>query len=202
MPGTPRSWLAGMHRGREHDARALWEAFAPRLIAYASGLIGSHASGHDIVQSVFCTILGMPRSRLLRVRHVEPWLFTLTRHHALDQLRTERRLGNRHQQAGLHACSVNTRIPLSRDEHELTPGALSCALERLPEPMREVVLLRHAGGLGFDTMERVLGINQHTLSSRHRRAIAMLRELLVPSIKADSTDTPCAPAPIAQDQTP
>lgn len=55
---------------------------------------------------------------------------------------------------------------------------LSSALERLPDFMREVVLLRCSSELSFAEIAAITGAPEGTLKSRFHRAVAALREAL------------------------
>jgi RNA polymerase sigma-70 factor (ECF subfamily) len=59
-------------------------------------------------------------------------------------------------------------------------SAVALALERLPDFMREVVVLRCSRELSFAEIAEVTGAPQGTLKSRFHRAVAALREALGP----------------------
>jgi len=59
-------------------------------------------------------------------------------------------------------------------------SAVALALERLPDFMREVVVLRCSRELTFAEIAEVTGAPQGTLKSRFHRAVAALREALGP----------------------
>ena len=64
---------------------------------------------------------------------------------------------------------------LERDERRV---AIEAALVRLPQPQREVLVMKIWGGLSFPQIGAALGIPQDTAASRYRYAIAKLREQL------------------------
>jgi len=59
-------------------------------------------------------------------------------------------------------------------------SALALALGRLPDFMREVVVLRCSRELTFAEIAEVTGAPEGTLKSRFHRAVAALREALGP----------------------
>lgn len=64
---------------------------------------------------------------------------------------------------------------------------LDAAIQSLGEPMREVVLLRYIGGLGYDEIAEVVGCPPGTVASRIHRALQALHTLLAAQgIREDS----------------
>jgi RNA polymerase sigma-70 factor (ECF subfamily) len=59
-------------------------------------------------------------------------------------------------------------------------SAFALALERLPDFMREVVVLRCSRELTFAEIAEVTGVPEGTLKSRFHRAVAALRDALAP----------------------
>ena len=47
---------------------------------------------------------------------------------------------------------------------------------QLPEPFREVLVLRHLEGMPVNDVAAVTGVSEGTVKSRHFRALAKLRE--------------------------
>ncbi len=161
---SDKSLLLRTHKGDEQAARSLWERFAPRLLAFARVMSRDHAD--DVVQQVFCTILARRRSELRRVEDVTAWLFRLTRNSAINHARTESRE---------HARRANAATPSRPTTHD---AELLSAIESLTPEQREVVVLRHIGGLTFDQIALAIDVNRNTAATRHRAAMARLRELL------------------------
>ena len=56
--------------------------------------------------------------------------------------------------------------------------AVAAALAELPDPLREVVVLRHYEDLSFEEMARLLGVPATTLKSRFAVAMRQLQERL------------------------
>src|SRR5205823_6012468 len=53
--------------------------------------------------------------------------------------------------------------------------AVASALDELPPPLREVLVLRHYEGMNFEAMSRLLGQPASTLKSRFAAALGRLR---------------------------
>jgi RNA polymerase sigma factor (sigma-70 family) len=119
------------------------------------------------VQHVFCAILEADRAVLKRVRDVRAYLVGAARNESMSYLRAERRRLARETARKTTAACKTERV----DE-------LAGAMSALPDEHREVLLLKAAGGLTFDQLALALGMNRSTAASRHRAALARLRELL------------------------
>lgn len=168
--------LLRMRRGDEAAAASLWRSHAPRLLAYARAILARHdpQGAHDIVQSVFLSALKTSRHEAGSIADVPGWLLILTRHAALNRLRSFRR-----DQARLRVplpSPASAKVVPSPSDHDRSD--LSSALDRLPRPMREVVVLKHIAGLTFDQISTSLGANRSTLASRYRAALDLLRTML------------------------
>ena len=76
-------------------------------------------------------------------------------------------------------ASGETGVTARLDEARRT-AAVADALRRLPDFMREVIVLRCSRELSFAEIAEVTGAPQGTLKSRFHRAVAALREALGP----------------------
>jgi RNA polymerase sigma-70 factor (ECF subfamily) len=165
------SLLFAVRRGDTAAARALWLNLAPRLTAYARAIIrrrGTHHDADDIVQAVFCRILTLDDPDLASVREVGPWLAQITRHTALNWLRSRHR----------DSARTARHSPPAPASSTTADPALASAVDALPARLREVVVLKHIAGLTFDQIELATGINRNTAAARYRSALALLRASL------------------------
>jgi RNA polymerase sigma-70 factor, ECF subfamily len=101
------------------------------------------------------------------------WLYRIALNLARDSARRARRTP-----APLPLeVPANSAADDSWDRRELAQ-TLSQALAELPEPHREVLVLRHYEGLNFEQMSRLLGVPASTLKSRFAVAIGRMRARL------------------------
>ncbi len=121
----------------------------------------THDPARGAVRSwIFRIALNVARSELARKRHSAPHL-PLDELDLADDLAPESRLAE-----GL--------------DGEERARALAQALARLPDFMREVVVLRCSRELSFAQIAEVTGAPEGTLKSRFHRAVAALRAALAP----------------------
>lgn len=170
--------LEGMRRGDQHAARALWDAAAPRLTAYAAALLRggiADSAADDVVQRVFIRALGAEGQSggTPSVEDVLAYLAAAVRREALSSQRSASRRARYEQEPRPRA---STRSPSVDDD------ALRDALDALPDPEREPLLLRFCAGLSLDAAARVLDEPRSTVAARAARGLEALRaRLAVPS---------------------
>lgn len=170
--------LLDTHRGREAAARLLWTRHAPRLHAHARSILRSPAAAEDVVQTVMCRILSLPRERLAAITDATAFLVSATRREALNYLRAARRESARRHHPRPSPADPAGPLP-----------DLHTALDALPRRQREVLVLKHAGGLTFDQIALALATNRNTVAGRYRAALESLKKVLA------AWEPSAAPAP-------
>jgi RNA polymerase sigma-70 factor (ECF subfamily) len=139
----------------------------------ATRLLGNRDDAEDAVQETFLRAfrgLGGYRER----ERFRAWLYRIL----VNRCRTIAGRRARHE-----ARFVSDPEP---DRHAADrPGAdgelrdaLQAALETLPDPLREAVLLKHGEGLDYEEMSRITGAGVSALKMRVKRACEALRPRL------------------------
>ncbi len=165
-----RELLLRTHRGDEAAARLLWEMYGPRLVRIAEGLcwgIGGAAQALDIVQGVMCAILQTSRERLRAIDDVHSYLVRSVRNAALNERRASERQARR-EEGRIGAAGAPVADPWAKQ-------SLLEAVERLEPELRELIVLKHAGGLTIDEMALVLELARGTVADRYAGAMRRLR---------------------------
>jgi RNA polymerase sigma-70 factor (ECF subfamily) len=163
-------WARGA-AAREESLRALYDAHAPVLLAYAVRLTdGDRSRAEDIVQE---TLLRAWRN-LDRLdsdeRPVRPWLFTVAQHVAVDAHRARR---SRPQEVGEAALAA---VPdLDQIEGTLDRIVITDALESLSADHRAVIVETYYRGRTVAEAAEVLGIPPGTVKSRCYYALRALK---------------------------
>lgn len=176
-----RSLLEAAAAGDPGAWRSLVALYAPRVHALLRARCGDADLAEELAQSAFVTV-AEKLAGMADVSGFESWLFTI----ALNRLRDEMRRRTRHARPSgdLEALGGASRDPA----FEVDPGEpgepdprmalLEAALQSLTPPDRQVIDLRHVGGLTFQQMSDLLHEPVGTLLSRHHRAVARLREAI------------------------
>jgi RNA polymerase sigma-70 factor (ECF subfamily) len=171
-----------MLRARDGDSSAFedlvrrWEGPVGRVLAR---LAGAGADVEDLLQEVFLRLYSS-RARYRARGAFSTWLFTIARNVASDSRRRrrarERRLERLEESAaGNPLASRRTADPVASEE---VRERIERAIERLPEELRDALVLKHFGDLTFSEVARITGVPASTLKSRVMAALEALRKEL------------------------
>jgi RNA polymerase sigma-70 factor (ECF subfamily) len=194
---TPEQLLAQARRGDSPALGRLLEGYRAYLGILARVQIGRRLQGKvdpsDIVQDAFLgAFRDFPQFRGASEREFTGWLrgilasllANLVRHYQGTQrrdVRLERQLvadldrSSHALEAGLIAQQSSPSQQTCRREQSVL---LAEALGRLPEAMRELLILRHLEGLTFPQVAQRLGRSIDSLKKQWPRALASLRREL------------------------
>jgi RNA polymerase sigma factor (sigma-70 family) len=175
-----------LERVRARDPEALgafFERHFDRIYGLAYRLLGDRAAAEDAAQEVFLKV-HRAADRLDPARDPDPWLLTITTNVCRDLWRSgAHRLSRRSTSIEEHpAVGGALASPVRNPEAEAIAGERQQlgqdAIVRLPENLREALVLREYQGLGYDEIASMLGINEAAARKRYSRALAELGRLL------------------------
>lgn len=177
--------------------RELVGLYAPRVFAMANSRCRNDHVAEEITQGVFATVCAKLGSGEYQEQgRFESWLFRITMNRVRDLVRqrqrTQRILGN--QLAADENLDAPSNHASADDQKTQHLARLREGLDQLPEADREIIELRHHGGLSFKQMSDLLGEPLGTLLARHHRAIQKLRDILADFGTELASDPPPAPA--------
>jgi len=183
-PGASQSLLDAARAGSEQAKEALLARYAGRLLALIRLRMGPSLRAHLESQDLLQATLLKSYSRLNDFRGGDPaalmaWLAAIARHEVADQVdfqRRQRRDLARETGLGLEAEAVPApvRSALSQAIWGEQAARLEAALEALPEPQREVIVLRKLEELSFAEIAARLGASEDACRMRFARAMAAL----------------------------
>ncbi|MGF1511159.1 MAG: RNA polymerase sigma factor [Myxococcota bacterium] len=170
-----------MTRYIDGDVRAfdrLMTVLEPRIRRSLTRWLRSSADIDDAVQT---TLLKMHRARH-RYRPgapVLPWVLTIARHVAVDDLRRPARRNRGMDEVEVQRIPDERESPwLKEDENEVIQ-AVRDAIEDLPASSREVVRLHKLEGRSMAEVASILGLNEGAVRVRaHRGYKALAKRLL------------------------
>jgi RNA polymerase sigma factor (sigma-70 family) len=102
------------------------------------------------------------------------WLFRVVRNRAISRARSARRRERHESLVG----RLKLREGAAPAEPIAEPEEIAAALETLPDELREVVVARTWGGLGFEQIAVLAGCSTSTAHRRYLAGLAALRERL------------------------
>jgi RNA polymerase sigma factor (sigma-70 family) len=161
---------------------ALYSRHSRPVFGMLVRLAGRREVAEEWLQETFTRVWLAARTHDPLRGPVRAWIFRIALNVGRSELARKR---SRTPHVSLQQAEMDLE-DASAGEPQLTAGLdearrareLSSALERLPDFMREVVLLRCASELSFAEIATVTGAPVGTLKSRFHRAVAALREVL------------------------
>ncbi len=146
------------------------------MLLFAKQFVANQADAEDVVQEAF--------RRYWRSTHREnentvSMLFGSVRWAALDFIRQNERRRKRETSASQDQALLNGSQMFERSlENEELSDQVQCALQKLPEAQRQIVVLKVWGGLTYEQIGQTLGVSPNTASSRYRYALDGLRKMI------------------------
>jgi RNA polymerase sigma-70 factor, ECF subfamily len=177
MPTEPdadliRRWQRGDTAAFEQLVRA-WEEPLGRFLVR---MVQCQETAQDLLQELFLRVF-QNAQKFRDQGQFKPWLYRIALNLARDQIRKNTRQATKPLELAHHQASAE---PASDSAVSLQDEAQRVreALDELPEPQREVVILRHYEDLSFEAMARLLDVPATTLKSRFQVAMKRLEEQL------------------------
>ncbi len=171
-PAAPGSRdVADLVRAAQSGDRVAFGAVYERYVRMVHGLLLSHARGddvHDLVQDVFVTAMGSIHS-LREPAAVGAWLATIARNRARMHHRASR---------PTQELSDQLASPGAGPDAELRAGDVLAALRRLPERLREPLVLRLVEEMSGEEIAEQTGLSHGTVRVYLHHGFAQLRALL------------------------
>jgi RNA polymerase sigma-70 factor (ECF subfamily) len=179
--------LASIQHGRHEAFEVLVRRYERELYGYLRRYLGDASLADDVFQNTFLQ-LHLKVSKYEPGRPVRPWLYTIATHQAIDALRR----AGRHQALSLEqqretgadgdirtlTGMLESRAPGPMDlaQQEEQRQAVRESVERLPDFLRQVVILAYYQGLKYREIADILGIPVGTVKSRLHAALVKLQE--------------------------
>lgn len=156
---------------------AIYDQFAPKIFAYCYFRVSSREEAEDLASQVFLRAWDHLASGR-RVTNVPGFLYRIASNLVVDFYR---RRGNK-REVSLDDPRTASDIPDAIDvpgefDRDLTIKSVREKIHQLPDPYREVVVMKYINDLTVHEIAEVLGISENNVSVRLHRAIEKLRRL-------------------------
>lgn len=177
--------LVTAYRAGERGAFELLVArYQPELLQFLVRFVGDKAAAEDLFQETFLQV-HQSIATFDPARRFKPWLFTIAANKARDYLRKNSR---RQAQASVAASGpgdddeptgralldlLETELPLPGDrvEDEETRRLVRETVDRLPDHLREVLLLAYFNQFSYKEIASMLQVPLGTVKSRLHAAV-------------------------------
>lgn len=202
---TPQTWLSDAARGDASAWRKLVEAYSPRVFALIVRQCGDRDLAEEITQATFVSLVENLKG-YDETGRFDAWLFRIAMNRLRDEMRRRKRqartmdMSADDSQEESEWAGMQTRVvdlagtrdestPLEKLEHSEQIDKVRQAVEKLSDADRQIVTLRHAGGLSFAEIAASLGQPLGTVLARGHRALAKLRKILIEELESDTAET-------------
>lgn len=179
--------LASFRRGQREAFGVLVRRYQGELFGYLRRYLGDSNLAEDVFQNTFLQVyINIDQYEI--GRPVRPWLYTIATHQAIDAMRRS----GRHQALSLDQVredgagedlhhlmeTLESRGPgpLDQAQGEERRQLVRAGVERLPDFLKQVVILAYYQGLKYRDIAGILGIPVGTVKSRLHSALMKLQE--------------------------
>jgi RNA polymerase sigma-70 factor (ECF subfamily) len=179
--------LGCFRRGQREAFGVLVRRYEGELYGYLRRYLGDANLADDVFQNTFLQLF-TKIATYEQGRPVRPWLYTIATHQAIDALRRN----GRHQTISLDqergettpgefpqllaVLESRTPDPPDQVEGEERRQLVRASVDRLAEPLRQVVILAYYQGLKYKDVADILDIPVGTVKSRLHAALMKLQE--------------------------
>jgi RNA polymerase sigma-70 factor (ECF subfamily) len=175
-------------KGQTEAFGALVRRYERELYGYLRRYLGDASMAEDVFQNTFLQVY-VKSGQYEAGRPVRPWLYTIATNQAIDALRRN----GRHQALSLDQQreeaadgEVSSLVeslegavpgPLDAAQNKERREKIRASVDRLPDFLRQVLLLAYYQGLKYREIAEVLGIPVGTVKSRLHAALVKLQEV-------------------------
>ena len=187
---TDQDCIERARTGDERAIRELYERHAPRVYAVVRRLAGDDALAEDWAQEAWVrAIRALPHFR--GDARFSTWLHRIAVNSALHGRRWRERRTVREIALPVSGTGDDATSPATATDEPMLRITLQRALDRLPEGMRQVVVLHDVQGYTHEEIGALLGVAAGTSKSQLFKARAHLRRILKPEIQPVSGEEAC-----------
>ena len=164
-----RRAIAAAKAGSWDGLHYLYARHADDVLRFTQSIVRNRHDAEDVTQDVFVKLMRAIQKYEEREVPFAAWILRVARNAALDHIRSRRQI-------------PVEEVRVSEDGQEQTTfeytHALREALATLPEAQREVLVLRHIGGLSPNEIADRLGKTEASVQGLHHRGRAALKAAL------------------------
>ena len=152
------------------EMERIYETYSGKVMGYLRARINNKAEAEDICSEVFEKVLRKIDDYDQSKAAVGTWIFSITRNTLIDHYRKTR---------PTEELDENLKDDTEPDEGLLnneTLSELAAAMQRLPEQLRDIVVLRYYDGKPLTEIAQMMGLSYGAVKLRHQNALLLLRE--------------------------
>jgi RNA polymerase sigma-70 factor (ECF subfamily) len=174
--------LIACARGEQQALRDLYEQESARLLGVAKRIARDNALAEDIVHDVFIRIWTRAASFDPARGSARGWIFSVTRHLALNFMRDSARelQVSEQRETALQASASMEASPENVDafDYRARSGRIYACLEQLEPARRNCILHAYVDGYSHSEISQKLGAPLGTVKAWIKRSLLALRECM------------------------
>ncbi|HEY4562295.1 MAG TPA: sigma-70 family RNA polymerase sigma factor [Thermoanaerobaculia bacterium] len=183
-PLTDAALLRQVVERRPEALSALYDRYAPALLAVARRILGTPADAEEVLQEVFLHVWNHPGRYDAGRSSVSTWLMLIARSRAIDRLRTRKVVERTHETSAQgnpveHASPEGVENVFLQERRERVRGEMA----KLPGEQRQVLEMAFYEGLSQSEIAARAGLPLGTVKTRTLLAMKKLRSALREEIR-------------------
>ncbi|MBI3335018.1 MAG: sigma-70 family RNA polymerase sigma factor [Candidatus Portnoybacteria bacterium] len=177
-----------LKKGDEKSLEVLFTRYIKPIYRFVYGYTGNAQDAEDITQDAFVKAWRSLKRFDLQ-KSFKAWLFSIAKNSAIDFLKKKKSIpfsAFDTDQGGnilFDTLADSSPSPQELFERAGVSKTISLAMEKLSDTYRAVLSLRYNDQLSFREIAEVLKESLHTVKSRHRRALILLKKVFPEACK-------------------
>jgi RNA polymerase sigma-70 factor, ECF subfamily len=175
--------ISAVKRAIEGDMQAygrLYSLYVDRIFRYILYQVGDRMTAEDITEEVFLKSWKSIASCKGREQTFSAWLYRIAHNHLVDTFRKNRR------NISLDTIELaDEKNPETEVEDRLDLQKVLEEVKKLPEPQKQVILLKFLDDADNEEIGRILGKRQGAVRALQMRALINLREKFNPGMESN-----------------
>ena len=170
-------------QGDEQSLELLIGQYLKPIYSFVSRYVGNGQEAEDITQEVFVRVWRNLK-KFDQTKSFKTWIFSIAKNASLDFLKKKKAIPFSEfdtEEGGnliIDTLADPSPLPLELLEKAGMAKMLNVAMEKLSPQYRMVLFLRYNDHFNFREIAESLGESLNTVTSRHRRALILLRSLI------------------------
>jgi RNA polymerase sigma-70 factor, ECF subfamily len=173
IDNTELEAMENLRRGSAEAFQILYKKYNQRIYRFCLKMLGDTTTAQDAFQETFISVY--EHRMEFRSNNFAAWIYQISRRTCLNILRTKKEYESYndedHSSSGHNITDVGLK------------SQIDFALSKLPDGMREAVILREYEDCSYQDIAEVLNIDISLAKVRVHRARIILRKILQPLIK-------------------
>jgi RNA polymerase sigma-70 factor, ECF subfamily len=164
---------------------ALYDRYARLVFSISLRITGDRLSAEEVTQDVFLVVWQHAASFRPSAGVVGGWLVGITRHRAIDEIRSRQHKA-RGREIPSDDAPLDTMVSREKlDDRVAVDQDIKAALAELPAAQRQAIELAYYGGMTCNEIASSVGTSSGTIKTRLRLGMVKLRGALLPGWSED-----------------